>query len=66
VDGEAEEEEEEGLQAGLGDFGFGTSSNIKDRDDEVVSYSQCVCVRTCAHDVYSVRLLYHVEILINN
>jgi hypothetical protein len=36
-DNEAEEEEEEGLQAGLGDFGFGTTSNIKDRDDEIVS-----------------------------
>ena len=51
-DNEAEEEEEEGLQAGLGDFGFGTTSNIKDRDDEIVSigrrYYSCVCVSTAA------------------
>eukprot|EP01032_Pedospumella_encystans_P008654 gene8654-10247_t len=35
VDDEAAEEEEEGLQAGLGDFGFGVTSNIREHDEEM-------------------------------
>ena len=38
VDDEAAEEEEEGLQAGLGDFGFGVTSNIREHDEEMVSF----------------------------
>ena len=34
---EAEEEEEQGLQAGLGDFGFGVSKSKE--DDEAVGHS---------------------------
>lgn len=37
MDDEAAEEEEEGLQAGLGDFGFGVTSNIREHDEEMVS-----------------------------
>jgi len=37
VDDEAAEEEEEGLQAGLGDFGFGVTSSIREHDEEMVS-----------------------------
>lgn len=33
-DTEADEEDEESGQAGLGDFGFGTTTNFKDLDDE--------------------------------
>jgi hypothetical protein len=40
VEDEAAEEEEEGAQAGLGDFGFGVTSNIREHDEEVVS-SEC-------------------------
>lgn len=36
LDDEAAEEEEEGLQAGLGDFGFGVTSNIREHDEEMV------------------------------
>jgi hypothetical protein len=34
LDDEAMEEEEEGMQAGLGDFGFGVTANIRERDEE--------------------------------
>lgn len=37
MDDEAAEEEEEGAQAGLGDFGF-TTSNIREHDEEMVSF----------------------------
>ena len=33
---EADEEEEEGLQAGLGDFGFGVTKKFGENDDEQV------------------------------
>ena len=36
-DEEAEEEEEQGQQAGLGDFGFGVVSKIRENDEEAVS-----------------------------
>jgi hypothetical protein len=36
IEAEADEEEEESGQAGLGDFGFGTTKNFKDLDDEKV------------------------------
>lgn len=38
LEDEAAEEEEEGLQAGLGDFGFGVTSNIREHDEEMVSF----------------------------
>ena len=31
------EEEEDGAQTGLGDYGFGTTASFKDRDDEKVA-----------------------------
>ena len=34
---EADEEEEDGAQTGLGDFGFGSTKGFKDIDDERVS-----------------------------
>jgi hypothetical protein len=37
LEDEAAEEEEEGAQAGLGDFGFGVTSNIREHDEEMVS-----------------------------
>jgi hypothetical protein len=37
VENEAEEEEEEGHQAGLGDFGFGVTSNFRENNDEQVN-----------------------------
>lgn len=43
-DEEAEEEEEEGAQAGLGDFGFGRHSDITDRIDETVCASIVIIV----------------------
>jgi hypothetical protein len=36
LEDEAAEEEEEGAQAGLGDFGFGVTSNIREHDEEQV------------------------------
>ena len=36
LDEEAEEEEEEGHQSGLGDFGFGVVSKIRENDEEAV------------------------------
>jgi hypothetical protein len=36
LEDEAAEEEEEGAQAGLGDFGFGVTSNIREHDEEMV------------------------------
>lgn len=36
VEDEAEEEEEEGRQAGLGDFGFMDLSKIRENDEEAV------------------------------
>ena len=36
MDDEAAEEEEEGMQAGLGDFGFGVTSNVREHDEEMV------------------------------
>ena len=44
-DEEAEEEEEEGAQAGLGDFGFGRHTDITDRIDETVCASIVIIVR---------------------
>jgi hypothetical protein len=38
IETEADEEEEDGAQTGLGDYGFGTTANFKDRDDEKVSF----------------------------
>ena len=38
---EADEEEEDGLQTGLGDFGFGSTTNFKEKDDERVSTIYC-------------------------
>lgn len=44
MDEEAEEEEEEGLQAGLGDFGFG---GVKQKEDEdAVGFVLC-SMRAC-------------------
>jgi hypothetical protein len=48
LEDEAAEEEEEGAQAGLGDFGFGVTSNIREHDEEMVSTAAvCVCACRC-------------------
>lgn len=44
LDEEAEEEEEEGHQSGLGDFGFGVVSKIRENDEEAVGRPSCVSV----------------------
>ena len=44
LEDEAAEEEEEGAQAGLGDFGFGVTSNIREHDEEQVHLIAPMCL----------------------
>lgn len=57
LDVEAEEEEEEGLQAGLGDFGFGVTSKMREIDQERVRAVVVVVVFTCNAALLHVKLL---------